>query len=112
MGSGVRTVSAPSRTSAMPPCAPYHFPRRQKYSFASTQPFGMPLVPEVNSTAHSSAVQPCWRIADVRIDRHDRGPEGVERQPMKEEVRVVFDDEGNARAVTEAGAGVTRSSAL
>ena len=47
MGSGVINRSAPARTSQRPPTLAYHVPARRKYSLVSTQPLGLPVVPDV-----------------------------------------------------------------
>ena len=125
------------------------------------QPFGLPVLPEVNSSAHSPfnsascATTPVWhggmRLSvsirrarpsaapfatcmrsgvatsrsaatvqlkgqfvgpEVRVDRDDRDPERVECEPMEEEDRTIFEQQGDARAAPVAGGGIFGAQAV
>jgi hypothetical protein len=47
IGNGVMSLSTHGLTSQRPPIWAYHVPAQRKYSFESTQPFGLPVVPDV-----------------------------------------------------------------
>ena len=120
------------------------------------QPLGLPVLPEVNSSAHSALKSACcattsvwhggirlsvsirrarpsvapfvtcmrsgvatsrsacdsssWKDnssgADVGVDRNDRNPERIEREPMQKEDRTIFEQQGNPRPASIAGGGV------
>ena len=47
--------------------------------------------------------------ADIGVDRNDRNPERIEREPMQEEDRAIFEQQGNPRPASIAGGRVFRA---